>query len=66
MKQILGRFLMMTDLVRDLSENTRRIFFGQHPTLTNNQSISLAKTRVVFEPTKNTNRPIKNQLSKKL
>jgi len=66
MKHILGRFLVMTGLARYLSENIRRSLFEQDQTLTNNQSITLAKTRVAFVSTKNAKCLSKNQLGKKL
>ncbi len=57
---------MTIGLARFLSENTRKFLFEQDQTLTINQSITLAKTRVAFVSTNNAKCLSKNQLGKKL
>jgi hypothetical protein len=62
MKQIFGRVLLWTGLLRCLPESLRRILFERNQSLTNNQSMLLTKTRMAFGPTKTAHHPSNNQL----
>jgi hypothetical protein len=61
-KRILGRVLIWMSLIRCLPESRRRNLFEQDQSLTNNQSMLVAKTQIGFGSTKTAHHPNNNQL----
>jgi hypothetical protein len=65
MKHIFKKFFVVTGLVRCLPTNIRAMF-EQDQTVTNNQSMSLTKTRGTAPKAQNTKHPTKNESGKQL